>query len=263
MIKIHIFRFSRLRKLEFANFVRGIMTIVQKYDATALQIESMMSISLEKLSLVNKLEVTKGSHRFSKQINKLRRKRNNILSAILKQVASYKTAEMEYLQNEVNTVETFVTRMMKEIRQVNEKDRTERLVQLFILMDNDESLKKALSVLGFDTFINEARELHDEIERLFAVRVKETSELSRGETLAIKAEISETVTNLYRRIELAAIENPSVDYLPLINELNTWGIPFQAMIKGRDTRSENQTEIMESEHINKAAALSPTTTATA
>ncbi len=152
--------------------------------------------------------------------------------------------------------------MMGEIRRVNEKERTERLVQLFSLVDSNTALSEALTALGFNSFMNEARTLHGEIDRLTKERVKETSARGRIETLAVKSEISEAVTNFFQRIELASIENPDVDYTLLISELNEWSIPYQSLIKGRDTRSENQMENV-MKITKKTAALSPTTSATA
>ncbi len=110
-MKIISFSFYRLCKLEFADYVRGIKAIVDKYDAIALGIESMTSIILGKLALVDKLTVNERSHPLSKQIDQLRQKRDNFLSAILRQLASYELAGMESVENEVGIVKTFLNRM--------------------------------------------------------------------------------------------------------------------------------------------------------
>jgi hypothetical protein len=62
---------------------------------------------------------------------------------------------------------------------------------------------------------------------------------------------------LVNSIELARVEHPTIDYVPLINELNVFLIPYQTMIRSRKTITKTAAKI------KKAIALSSKTDATA
>ncbi|MDI3505419.1 MAG: hypothetical protein PWQ81_641, partial [Bacteroidota bacterium] len=69
------------------------------------------------------------------------------------------------------------------------------------------------------------------------------------------------------RIELAMLENPAIDYRPLMNELTEWILPYQSLAKARVTRQSNNAEALklkENEIQKKeAVATSAKTSATA
>lgn len=263
-MKIISFVYYRLRKMEFANYVRGIMTIIKKYDTTALGIGTMVAYVFGKLELVSNLKLEGSAHPLTPKIDKLREQRNSTLSAINYQLWSFRFAGMSSLEAHVSLVQLHVDMIMKAIRQVNEKERRERLFQLFALEDNDAKLKEAFAALNLGVFMGEVRQLQEEIETLCAIRVKENSLISREQTVALKREISTALDTLYRRIEMGVIETPEQDFQPLISEINTYGVEFRAMLKGRNTRSSKSTgSENEVRNTKETVALSTITTATA
>ena len=59
--------------------------------------------------------------------------------------------------------------------------------------------------------------------------------------------LNESVIRLFQAIELGAIENPDLDFQPLISELNVWISYYHTLVKSRQTRSANKTEMDELE----------------
>lgn len=260
---INTFSFNRLRKLEFADYVKGVMNIVQKYDAEALKIEGMIVLLLEQEPHVDKLIVGFGKHPLSDKITGMRYRLNKLLTAVISQMISVETAGMESAASHLDLAVPFLRRMLYDIKSMNEKERTERLRQLFSTTDVDAALQEALDALGFDAYLLEVRRIQNEIDQMVNERVLSLSVRPRMQTHKVKRMVSAALVNLFRRIELAKLENPGLDYDSLINELNVWTMPYQSLVKARATRSANKSE-MEVAIINKkTAAMSPTTTATA
>lgn len=261
-MNILFFSFYRLRKFEFSDFVKGVMSIVRKYDAETLKIEGMVALLLEQEPQVDKLIVRFGKHPLTDTIKSLRVKRNKLLDAILAQMVSVEAAAMESTEAELNLVVPFLRRMLYDIKTVNEKERTERVSQMLTTAETDTALLAALRALGFEAYLLEVRRIQNEIDQLVKERVQSLSVRPRMFTNEIMKTVSAALVNLYRMIELAHLENPTLDYDPLINELSVWSMPYQSLIKGRDTRSENKSET-DATLLKKAVTLSATTTATA
>ncbi len=236
-----IFRFIyyKLRKLEFADFVRGIISIVTKYNTEELGLTPFLTSTKEKLLLVDNLEVRSRRHEKSKEIRALRTKRNKLVSSLLRHIRSYELADLEPQRGDVAVAVNHVYRLLGNFHRVTEKDRNERMVQFFVLLESNEELKTALKNLSQEELVNQLRTVHEEIITLFKVRVIDNSKRTRMLTQKWIMEISDYLTNLFNRIDLAAIENPQKDYKPLIDELNEWSAPYIALIKGRETRKNS------------------------
>ncbi|MDD3787363.1 MAG: DUF6261 family protein [Petrimonas sp.] len=260
---LNTFTFYRLRKLEFADYVKGVINIVRKYDAGALNIGAMVALLLEQEPQVDKLIVGYGRHPLTNEINKLREKRNNFLTAVQSHLVSVETAAMETSAAHLNLVTPFLRRMLYDIKSVNEKERTERIRQLFSTTESNIPLQEALEALGFGAYLLEVRRIQNEIAQLVNQRVEALSVRPKMQTREVKLAVSAAMHNLFRRIELADLENTALDYDSLINELNVWTMPYQALVKSRDTRSSNKTELNIVDTEKKTVALSPTTSATA
>ena len=82
------------------------------------------------------------------------------------------------------------------------------------------------------------------------------SEKTIEDRRALKTSIVTALTNLFKSIELARVEHPDVDYMPMINELNQLLVSYHSLIKNRITRSKNLAK-------KTTVASSSTTTATA
>ncbi len=234
------FLFYKLRKLEFADFVRGIISIVTKNNTEELGLTPFLTSTKEKLLLVDNLQVRRRKHAKSKEIRVLRSKRNKLVSSLLSHIHSYELADLEPRRADVIIAVNHVNRLLKNFHKGTEKDRNERMVQFLELLNSNEDLKGALKNLLQDELLVQLRSVHEEISTLLKVRVSDNSKRTRLLTQKWIMELSEFLTNLFNRIDLAAIENPDKDYKKLIDELNEWSSPYIALIKGRETRKENE-----------------------
>jgi len=75
-------------------------------------------------------------------------------------------------------------------------------------------------------YVGELKAIQDEMDQLLKDRVTSLAERPKMRTPEIKRSVREAIENLFNRIELAMLENPAIDYRPLMNELTEWIYPI-------------------------------------
>jgi hypothetical protein len=168
---------------------------------------------------------------------------------------------------QLDLVAPFVHRHFDGLKKANQKEYAERIHQFLSGISADTALNEALTVLGFGVYVGELKAIQDEMDQLLKDRVTSLAERPKMRTPEIKRSVREAIENLFNRIELAMLENPAIDYRPLMNELTEWILPYQSLAKARVTRQSNNAEALklkENEIQKKeAVATSAKTSATA
>jgi hypothetical protein len=259
--------FNKLHKLEFADYAKGVIRIVGKYDLEALKIEGIANQLLAKQAEVEELIVAYGKHPLTEKIVARRNNRDKIVSAIVDHLSSVQTASIDSTKMQLDLVSPFVHRHFDNLKKANQKESAERIHQFLSGISADTALNEALTVLGFGVYVGELKTIQDEMDQLLEDRVTSLSERPRMRTLEIKRSVRKAIDNLFNRIELAMLENPAIDYRPLMNELTEWILPYQSLAKARVTRLSNNAvalKLKENEIQKKeAVAMSAKTSATA
>lgn len=258
MKNILFFDYTRLHKLEFVDMAKGALGIVQKHEPAALKFEGIATLVVEQQQPnLDALTVKFGKHPLTRSLLTLRKQRNTLLKAVMLQLDSVDKAELLSTQLQRKMAAPFLHRMLDGIIRVNEKQKRERLNQLFAGIDADAALKDALTILGFESNLQELRTIASAIVVNSTERVRSLSERPKMRTRELKKEVSDGIVNLFNAIGLAQLQYPELDYSSLINELNAWLTPYYALVKGRTTKSLNK-------NIQKeTAAMSSQTNATA
>lgn len=241
MIKILLFDYTRLYKLEFVDMVKGALVIVQKHDPVALKFEGIATLVMEQQQPnLDALMVRFGKHPLTKNLHALREQRNLLLQAVIFQLDSVDKAGLLSTQPQRELASPFLHRMLDGIGRENEKQKRERLNQLFAGIDADAALKDAVTVLGFESNLSELRTVASAIVTNSTARVKSISERPKMRTRELKKDVSKAIVNLFNAIKLAELQYPELDYSSLINELNAWLTPYYALVKSRTTKSLNK-----------------------
>ncbi|HNX89751.1 MAG TPA: DUF6261 family protein [Paludibacteraceae bacterium] len=262
MLQILIFAFTKLHKLEFAYFLKGVIRIVEKHNPSLLKILGFYNRLLELEPQLDGLTVKYGKHAISKELSDLRVERHGLLLAITGQIHSVENANLKAHENELRYALPVLKRFFTDILRKNEKDKSERIEQFIRFAKTDTVLNAALKTLGFELYVAELAEITDKMRQKHITRTEEISARPKMNTVERVAMLNESVIRLFQAIELGAIENPDLDFQPLISELNVWISYYHTLVKSRQTRSANKTEMDELE-IKKAAAMSDKTSATA
>ncbi len=112
--------FNKLRKLEFADYAKGVIRIVGKYDLEALKIEGIANQLLAKQAEVEELVVAYGKHPLTEKIGVRRNDRDKIVSAIVDHLSSVQTASIGSTKMQLDLVAPFVHRHFDGLKKANQ-----------------------------------------------------------------------------------------------------------------------------------------------
>jgi len=233
------FPFNRVAKLEYPELINDVIAITDKYDPEALFINGMYVVLKQQQPLLKNLEVVYKKSSDTEVLKKFRSRREDLLKAILSQTKGLVKANVTSQAESLKLILPFVGKYFNSIISDNNKTRSERIKQMFIKLDEDADLNDAVTSVGLSIYINELRSLKINIEDTQNARRKSNSDRLRMRTNEVKVTISTALTNFLKLIELAIIEHPTVDYSPLVNELNELFITYSSDIKARNTRNKN------------------------
>lgn len=238
---ITLIPFSRVPKLEFPELVNGFVAIVGKYDPAALHIDGVYNLLLEAQPQVSSLEVIYKKHPESVVVENLRKKRIDLLQAILSQTRSLTRANVASQAADLALVLPFVDKYFSSIVRANSKTTTERVKQMFQTLESDSVLKAAAKRLGLELYLNELSTLQQELEQAISNRRADLAALPASKTKQVKADLGEVISDMVEAIELAIKQFPTLDYMPMVNEINKLFNEYLSDIKARSTRSKNNT----------------------
>ena len=231
--------FSRVPKLEFPELVNDFVAIVGKYDPAALHIDGMYNLLLEAQPQVSSLEVIYKKHPESEVVNALRIKRRDLLQAILAQAKSLSKANVASQAADLVLVLPFVEKYFGNIVSENSKTTTERIKQMSLVLESDSLLKAAITRVGLELYLNELKNLQQELEQSISKRRAAVAALPRSKTREVKTDLGVALSDVVEAIELAIKEFPALDYMPMVNEINKLFNEYLSDIKARATRSKN------------------------
>lgn len=260
-MKINTISSSWLHKLEYADYVKGVIKIVNKHDPELLKIGGVYNRLLELQPQLEGLTLSYGKHPVSKDIRGLRKVRETFITAIQSQIISVETANLKEHESELRLMLPTLHRFFDDIKPKNEKDKSERIDQFLRVISSNETMNDALKTLGFDLLVAKLLENSSAINELIHLRNEDISVRPKMQTEARKKQLAKAIYLLFHAIELARLENSDLNFQPLIDELNVWNTTYQTLAKSRRTQSAKKSE-MNANGINKTVALSDKTTAT-
>ncbi len=246
--------YNRVQKLELPDIVMGTLAIVEKHDPKAMFVEGMFKLLQEEIPNVAKLSEIYNGHPLTPELIKLREQSNKIVQSILKKSGSIQN--ISSLSAQAAVIAPVVNRYLNGISRENQKAKTERVSQFIATTESDINLKTALETVGLKVYVDELVLVQQTIALNTNMRRISMSEKTIEDRSALKTSIVTALTNLFKSIELARVEHPDVDYMPMINELNQLLVSYHSLIKNRITRSKNLAK-------KTTVASSSTTTATA
>ena len=253
---------SWLHKLEYADYVKGVIKIVNKHDPELLKINGFYNRLLELQPQLEGLTLSYGKHPVSKDLRGLRKVRETVITAIQSQIVSVETANLKEHESELRLMLPTLHRFFDDIKTKNQKDKSERIDQFLRVISSNEAMNDALKTLGFDLLVAKLLENSSAINELIHLRNEDISVRPKMQTEARIKQLDKAIYLLFHAIELERLENPDLNFQPLIDELNVWNTTYQTLVKSRRTQSSKKTE-MNGNEIKKTVAWSDKTSATA
>ena len=219
-VKISSISSTELKLEEFMQFGNDVVNVVKKTNANDLGLAGVLTLAEASMADVNNYSKEERKHPLSADIEALRAERDKKVVALSILMKGYKQAAAENVKAEVATaiplLEVFVNGYVK----MNVFVKSQRLKMLFAKMDADTNFTNALQVLGLKALLNEIQRLETESLALVADRRSTQLEKVGDSTNKIMTHASNMLRKLLSTIETNALVETTLDYKPLITEIN-------------------------------------------
>ena len=229
---------SRIRKHEFRDLVDKVVGFVEMYDPATLGVNEMYQSLLLRQQELQKLRVRSGSHPITAELQTCGEQRNQLIRSILGQFKALQTASNVFDVPKLDQVASFVNRYLNGLLPCNSTEKSDRIWEMLTMLDKDADLQVALNSLNLTSHFNELREKQNAFKKLQKDR---SDSMALNESVDTKSIVEATVmalNNLLNEIELAQLKNTTLDYKPLINNLNQCFAYYSSLLKTRKTLNE-------------------------
>lgn len=245
------------RTIEFPEFASDIYKVVEKHNRPELKIDEVFSMLKSAMTEVEKITVSERSHPLTAQLQTLRADIDNNLVALTTLIKGVSKIKVENINAAGLKALPVLRRFISGINRKNFFQKRKLLLLLFDEINADPDLVTALETLGLKILIDELKRDVTRIGELQSLRRESKSQAERIRNRLAIANASTAISNLFRSIEIAQKFETTVDYSPLISELNQIMADYRFTISKR-----SQSEPIE-EDIKKTDAPSTTTSASA
>lgn len=247
---------SLIRVKVFAGVVNGVVGVVEKHDPVAMGIEPYFTLLKEQQKQLPLLTDPFVGHPLTEPINDDRKRIVELSKAIVNQVRIASNGQVAETKAAAALVAPLIVKYLSKIVRYNSDADTD--VSNFLAgIGEYEEMNEAVATVGIRVNVEELRLLKNRLDVNVDKRRVDNAGRRATKDKQLKASIAEALFNTLKAIELAKVKNASVDYTPLISELNELFASYNAIARSRVTRSRNEAIK------NETAATSTTTSATA
>ena len=248
------FCFSRVRISEYPGMVKGMLGVVAKHNPASLKIEGMYLIAQDNLPLLD-LFFEPAKSDYTVPIGDLRKQRRQVISATLLQMKAAGLSSVPTITAASEEILPTIRKYFDGVLIKNEVVITEKVDGFLETYLASPELAAAGNALGIHVYFMKLKELSDSIGEKEKARTAAKAERRLANPLGLRKKISRDLSNLTKAIELAEIENVTIDYGLLNAELTEFLVPFNTMVRTRTTRAKNS----EADKNTTAADMSSTT----
>ncbi len=239
------FDFMELYKMEFADFAKGFIKIIDKYDLKALKLDGYYEAMIKCKPDLDAMVIKYGAHPLTEQMDKLWVRIVRLIVAFNSQIVAVEVAKLPGFDGERNMVIPFFYRIFRNLSLENRKTTNEKLSQLIKKFVSDDAFLAAANRLGFESMIAELRATWDEYKKLDKTRLADKAKRVKMKTYEKKLFINYSIRNFMTGIELAIWQYGIKDYQRLVSEVNTFTKGYSILVKTRDTKRKNKNDELE------------------
>ncbi len=239
MTKSFVFNsFLRIRKQEFPEIINGTITIVAKHDPVMLLIDRMFNRLLAMQKQLPLLSEKRSSRPLTNVLKNQGSKRKELIQAIVLQVQAEEKAALASQSESVASIMPLIQMHFVNLARANQKVVYQEVNDFLGKVRTDTGLSQVVQELGINVYIDELQTLQQSISETLTARIEDQYPNRSVDKKQIKANIIEAFQQLLSFIELVVVEHDDIDCSALINELNEFLAPYQALVKSRISRSK-------------------------
>ena len=111
----------------------------------------------------------------------------------------------------------------------------QNVTSFFYTYENNLALQEAILTLKLTSYFDNLLDVNETIESHLSGRTQDYSKREKGATVKKVADITASVVDVFKQIELGKVKNQELDYMPLINEMNQEIAETKAKLKSRSS----------------------------
>ena len=231
-----------LYKMEFADFAKGFIQTVEKYDLNALKLNDYYEAMIKCKPDLDAMVIKYGPHPLTEEMDQLWFRIRRLIGAFNSQIVAVEVAKIHGYENERAMVIPFFYRIFRRLNLENRIITNEKLSQLVAKFVSDDAFLAAANRLGFESLITELRTTWDEYNKLYNDRLSDKAKRIKMKTYEKKHFINYSIRNFMTGIELAIWQYGIKDYRRLVREINTFTREYSILVKTRDTKRKNKAD---------------------
>jgi methionine-rich copper-binding protein CopC len=220
MQKILRIKLSQTRKADFKTLYESVVEIAEKYNLEELHVSETLNKMKEALPQVNYLDEPEIKSPLTVKLNEICNTRDKLASSIYLQLnALLKTGD----DATVKAAEELFSLANRTLVHFSRKSLTTQYAhakQFITEVEESEELKQAVATLGMEATIDKLKKTQQLLNTTDSNRRRMKTMRKKADTVQIKRELYRLMSNFFTAVEGAALEYPSLNYDPLIQELN-------------------------------------------
>lgn len=246
---------SDFRKYELSEILESISGIIASHNPESLGVNGMYELLIAQRAEVNKLKEEPKGFPLQTRYKALGMQRDKLVVAIMSGIRAIDKAALSTQTEKSIVVIPTIRRYLHSFRKLNLTEKLEKSAVLLKELDTTEC-NVALEALGLKVYFDELKLLQTELTELATGSKNMVIGFRKSHTQSVKRAVTGAIRNMFKAIELAAIDHPDKDYSELIHEINNYLSNYSIAAKARKTRKVNALN-------NATVASTPTSTATA
>ena len=250
--------FSRLQKSEIPALAESVTRIVEKHEPEVLLIEEVFNLLVAEKPRIDILNSRYGVHPLSLKLKPKREELMLYVSGVKHQLRKVTKTSTDATKDAVTIVKLAVDRNLLYLKKCKSQVEVLQKIQAFLTeTETHADLSSALRSLGFMDEVENMELAHADVKSLLDRRRELISLRPKGPIKVVNSgPVFFALTAMFKEIEVAQLKNPSLDYVPLIDELNKLMKEYRNAINRRE--ANNKRKAMQQEGAETEGATSET-----
>jgi hypothetical protein len=234
---------TKLLTLSHNKLLNDVINTLKKFDLDAMRLKDSLDMLMQLKPQLKKLEVSHGKHPLTKEMKVKEERRLKLCGIISTKMQLHMRADAVGERKAVKLTQHIVNRFIVGIRKNNQDVISELIIRFFRQIDEEKELQEAFAELGFQTYLDELRDVNVTHWNMFMERNRSVSKRIKWEDkLIVKKNCQAVLRNVFDTIELKQMLYPDIDYNHLIDLLNGILVRFNKNINTRETYNKKRAE---------------------
>lgn len=232
-------RYDRMHNDRFRNLCNNLICAISKIDLKPLQLEDVfLNFERKVRPLLFNLDVKLRKMPQTESIAELRKRLEDVVSALLLYIKSLKRVQFSEQQEHINLCYPLIHEYLNNFVHKSLLEKNSKLNWLFVISENDSNYQVAYDALGITRFLQEITVLQNQIKKMENERsTLKHKQPKPGITPIVKNQIIRELKLLLMTIELSAnTNNNEMAYLNLTTLISSYLIEERAQLRNLSSR---------------------------